>query len=61
MGGKPDGGLEKWHIVNQEYRSFAGVRVLVKSEAIWQLKTGDFNWYELEITDLEHNVPMLYP
>jgi hypothetical protein len=55
LGGGPDAVLEKWLIRIKEHRSFNGVSVPAKSEAVWQLKAGDFIWYQLEITDLHHN------
>jgi hypothetical protein len=27
----------------------------VKSEVTWKLKSGDYTWYKLEITEIEYN------
>jgi hypothetical protein len=51
--------LETWVIaVDQNgYREFGGIRVPAKSAVTWKLKTGDFTWYKLEITDIAYNTP----
>jgi hypothetical protein len=52
--------LETWYITMTGYRSFEGVRIPNASEVMWKLKTGDFTWLKLEITDLEYNQPKRY-
>jgi hypothetical protein len=47
--------LEPWAIAMKEYRSFEGIRIPYKCEVTWKLKTGDFTWLRLEITDLEYD------
>jgi len=49
--------LETWFIAINEngYREFEGIRIPAKSAVTWKLKTGDFTWYKLEITDVEYN------
>lgn len=49
--------LELWHIdIDQDsYHNFQGVRIPTKSAVSWKLKSGDFRWLELEITDLQFN------
>ncbi len=53
-GGK-DATLEKWVVTSTGYSIMKGIRMPVKFEATWKLKTGDFTWYKLEITDIEYN------
>ncbi|WP_161888268.1 DUF6544 family protein [Pontibacter russatus] len=47
--------LEKWRIETKAYRDFRGIRVPSKLEVTWKLKTGDFTWLKLELTDLQFN------
>ncbi len=48
--------LETWSVVMRDHREFNGIRIPAKGEVIWKLKTGDFNWYQFEITEIEYNV-----
>lgn len=50
--------LETWHIDITGYKDFNGYRIAHKSEVIWKLKSGDFKWLKLEVTDLEYNFPV---
>jgi hypothetical protein len=52
--------LEKWEVRSTEYGVMNGIRIPVKSEATWKLKTGDFTWLKLEITQIEYNQQGLY-
>ncbi len=52
--------LEKWEVKSIEYRVMNGIRIPVKSEATWKLKTGNFTWLKLEITEIEFDEPRLY-
>jgi hypothetical protein len=51
--------LETWVIAVEEngYREFRGIRVPAKATVTWKLKTGDFTWLKLEITDMAFNTP----
>ncbi|MBD0366041.1 MAG: hypothetical protein ICV53_08055, partial [Flavisolibacter sp.] len=60
MGGGKEAKLEKWEVTSKGFAIKDGVRMPVKSEATWKLKSGDFTWYKLEITDVEYNHPTLY-
>jgi hypothetical protein len=51
---------EDWGGVNKEYKEFNGIRIPSKADIVWHFKTGDFNWFQLEITDIEYNKPELY-
>lgn len=52
--------LRDWGGINKEFKEFNGIRIPNKSDIVWFEESGDFNWYQLEITDLEYNKPQLY-
>lgn len=55
---RPEGAsLEKWRVSADPagYRSFEGVRIPARNTVSWQLKDGDFDWYQQEIVALEYN------
>jgi len=49
--------LENWLVTvdPHSYREFNGIRVPTKSDVTWKLKTGDFTWFKLEVTDVVFN------
>ncbi|GAA4436979.1 hypothetical protein GCM10023188_30660 [Pontibacter saemangeumensis] len=47
--------LEKWHIENKSHREFEGIRIPYQNEVTWKLKTGDFTWLKLELTEVQYN------
>jgi hypothetical protein len=59
-GGGKNATLEKWFIETTGTKEFNGIRIPYKTEVTWKLKSGDFKWLKLEITDLEFNKPTLY-
>ena len=52
--------LADWEIIIKEYKAFNGVMIPNKSEVIWNLDSGDFCYYKLEIYEIEYNVPLPY-
>ncbi len=52
--------LEKWHIDIKGYKTFSGINLPYKFEVSWKLRTGDFTWLKLELTDLEYNLREMY-
>lgn len=52
--------METWSVLMNEYKEFNGVMAPSKGEVIWKLKTGDFNWFQFEITEIEYNNPASY-
>lgn len=46
--------LEDWFVtvIENGYKDFEGIRIPAKLSVIWKLKEGDFNWLNLEITDI---------
>lgn len=59
-GGSKDATLETWHVEILSFKEFNGIRIPNKSRVIWKLPKGDFNWLNLEITDIEFNPSQLY-
>lgn len=57
-GGKYE--LTDWGGITKEYREFNGIRIPNKGQVFWKLKTGDFDWYHWEITEIEYNKLMVY-
>lgn len=49
-----------WSTPISEYREMAGLRLPVKGEGVWNLKSGEFPYIRIEITDVEYNNPSLY-
>lgn len=56
FGGNDHAKLEKWVINMMDYKIFNGYKIPYKCHVTWKLKEGEFNWLNLEITDLEYNV-----
>ncbi|WP_242916226.1 DUF6544 family protein [Pontibacter liquoris] len=52
--------LKKWHVRAKSYRVFQDFRVPYQCEVTWKLKTGDFTWLQLELTELSYNPPGKY-
>lgn len=52
--------LETYSVPMKDYKEFNGIRIPTKGEAVWKLKTGDFSYYQVEITDIEYNIPAVY-
>lgn len=52
--------LETWAVSMDEYKECNGVRIPVKGAVTWQLETGDFNWFQFEIAEIEYNKPGIY-
>ncbi|MES2647936.1 MAG: DUF6544 family protein [Bacteroidota bacterium] len=60
MGNGRTGSMRKWLVEAKEYKTFNGVRIAHKNAVSWKLASGDFNWADIEVTDLEYNKPVLY-
>lgn len=59
-GSGPNAMLEKWLVETKAYKVYDGIRIPSQCKVSWKLKTGNFNWLNLEITDLEFNKAELY-
>lgn len=58
--GDNDEHLTDWYIPITHWGTFEGVTVPVKGDVLWQLPTGDFNYYRWEITDVNYNISKPY-
>ncbi len=47
--------LNDWGGVTRGYKTFNGIRIINKADVVWKYKTGDFNWLQIEVTDVEFN------
>ena len=61
MGGDRDARLEAWLGTASEWRRMDGVEVPVRGSVVWELATGDFDYYRWEIVDLEYEPRVPYP
>lgn len=52
--------LELWSISLYAYKEFDGIKVPTKGDVTWKLKTGNFNWFNFEVTQIEYNIPLPY-
>jgi hypothetical protein len=54
FGGGDDAKKEKWVVDVTGVKVMNGVRIAYKNNVTWALKEGDFNWANMEITDIEY-------
>ncbi|MCG9967368.1 hypothetical protein L9W92_04765 [Pelotomaculum terephthalicicum JT] len=52
--------MKTWSVLMGENKEFNGIRIPARGEVIWKLDTGDYNWFDLEIIDIEYNKPGVY-
>ncbi|WP_243450400.1 DUF6544 family protein [Desulfosporosinus sp. Sb-LF] len=52
--------LETWSVSMRDYKVFEGIKIPTKGELTWKLQSGDFTWFNWEITDIEYNKPIAY-
>lgn len=52
--------LEKWVVKATEYKEFYNITIPNKCKVNWKLKDGNFNWLNLEITGVRHNINEVY-
>jgi len=52
--------LETWSIPVREYKQFAEISIPTKGDVTWKLDSGDYNWFNFEITEIEYNNPISY-
>jgi hypothetical protein len=52
--------LETWSVPLKDYKEFNGIRIPARGEGVWNLKTGDFSYYQFEITEIEYNKQDVY-
>lgn len=51
--------METWTIPVRDYKEFDGIRIPTKGNVTWKLESGDFNWFNFEIVELEYNKSFL--
>jgi hypothetical protein len=61
LGSGADARLEDWYVPLSAWARFDGVEVATRGRVIWKLAAGDFDYYEWELTALEHDRPARYP
>ena len=54
------GTKETWSTPIKEYKEMNGIMIPYKGEAVWNLSSGDFCYFRVEITDIEYNNPLMY-
>ena len=59
-GGTKDATLESWLVEAISYKEFNGLKIPNKCKVTWKLPKGNFNWLNLEVTDIEFNPSKLY-
>lgn len=52
--------MKTWVVNMREYKEFAGIRIPSAGEVVWKLETGDYNWYQYQMKDIEYNNPSVY-
>jgi hypothetical protein len=51
---------EKWVVRMMHYSRINGIEIPADCEVTWKLKTGDFTWCKLHITDIAYDKPLVY-
>ncbi|MCX6649671.1 MAG: hypothetical protein NTV61_09855 [Candidatus Bathyarchaeota archaeon] len=51
---------DTWETPMTGYGEFNGLKLPVKGVAVWKMSSGDFSYFEMEITSLEYNVTEIY-
>jgi hypothetical protein len=51
---------ETWSTPISGYKDFNGIILPSGGKAVWKLKTGDFAYIELELVNIEYNIPEEY-
>jgi hypothetical protein len=51
---------ETWSTPVSGYKEYNGIILPSGGKAVWNLKTGDFAYIELELVDIEYNIPEEY-
>jgi hypothetical protein len=52
--------LETWSTPVTAYGEFEGLRLPIRGKAVWKLKDGDLEYVDVEITELQYDVPKTY-
>lgn len=52
--------LSPWGGNVRGYNEFNDIRIPSKMDVIWKLESGDFHWFQCDITDIDYNKPQTY-
>ncbi|MEN6349517.1 MAG: DUF6544 family protein, partial [Syntrophomonas sp.] len=52
--------LDDWGGIARGYQEFNGVRISNKLDVTWKLKSGDFNWMQVQVTRIDYNQPEIF-
>lgn len=52
--------LENYHAPVWDYQEFSGIKIPTQAKAIWRLESGDYEYYDMEITGIEYNISGTY-
>lgn len=52
--------LENYHAPVFDYQEFSGIKIPTQAKAIWELESGDYEYYDMEITEIEYNINGTY-
>ena len=52
--------LEQWSTPTMGCSEFNGLRIPTKGPAVWNLKSGDFPYIQVEIVSVEYDTPSVY-
>lgn len=59
-GGEKEAKQEQWVVKMLSYKTFNAIKIPNKCKVIWKLAEGDFNWLNLEVTDMDYNSPLTF-
>lgn len=59
-GGDPNSKKEKWVVNIADYKTFHNYKIPYKCKVTWHFNDGDFNWLNLEITEIGYNTSKPY-
>lgn len=52
--------LNDWGGIPREFHEYNGIRIANQADVVWKYQTGDFNWLQIEVNDIDFNTPELY-
>ena len=50
--------IEDWYVPVSEWKEMDGIRIPVKGLVTWKLKSGDFDYFKWEVTEMAYNKPL---
>ena len=52
--------LEDYYAPVWNYQEFSGIKIPTQAKAIWRLESGDYEYYDMEITEIDYNIKEKY-